>query len=161
MKKRLAILIVAVVALAAIGADAASGHGYRHGRNLSASEIKQHPSWIAAPGHICNRDFQGDVYVTYDEDLGWILIWKCVCTRHPNGITYICWWRIERVLPENVTNTRILREMREVMVRPRLYSNPVIKVLRGGYVFRRHAIDNSCHWHNPKPKTAIVARRIG
>lgn len=147
----LAILIALVVA------SFASAHGYRHGKNLTAAQIKTHPSWMMMPEHICNRDFQGDIAVTYDAELGWVIIWKCRCRPHPNGITYICWWQPVRVLPENVSNRIILREMHEVMA-GRRYTNPVWRPL--GVVFRRHARDNHCHWHNIDRKMVIWAARI-
>jgi hypothetical protein len=111
------------------------------------------------PGHTCNRDFVGDIYVTYDDDLGWVIIWKCRCVPHPNGVTYICWWQPVRILPENVTNRRILREIRDVQNGQR-YTRPVLRILAGGYVFRKHAPGDHCHWHNERGKPAIVSRKI-
>lgn len=149
------------VAGLAFSATSAEGHGYRHGKSLSAQEIKLRPSWLMAPGHTCNRDFVGDIAVTYDEQLGWVIIWKCTCKPHPNGVTFICWWKPIRVLPENVSNKnkRILREMREVM-KGHSYTRPRFRELPGGVVFRRHAIDDNCHWHNPRPATVIWASRL-
>jgi hypothetical protein len=153
------VAILSSLALLVAHADTASSHGYRHGKNLTAGQIKTHPSWLMAPGHICNRDFQGDIAVTYDDELGWVVIWKCTCILNPNGITYTCWWRPMRVLPENVSNRIILREIREVMA-GRSYGRIYWRNLPGGVVFRRHAIDNHCHWHNPKPRMVIWASKL-
>ena len=154
---RLLLSIILAMTLYLVDINTAEGHGYRHGKSLSAAQIKTHPSWLKIPEHICNREFQGDVAVTYDDELGWVVIWKCTCTLHPNGITYICWWRPMRVLPENTSNRIILREMHEVFA-GRRYSTPRFRPL--GVVFRRHSLLNTCHWHSIDRAMVVWATRL-
>lgn len=141
-----------------VAASTASGHGWRHGKSLSASEIKHHPTWLKMPEHICNRDFQGDIAVTYDDDLGWVIFWICACKPHPNGITYICWWRPIRVLPENISNRRILNVIHDMQNGHR-YTTPRFRQL--GYVFRVHARTDNCHWHDEDDGMVIWSRYLG
>lgn len=161
--RKLILTLLATLTLAAVAAQAAESHGWRHGKNLSRTEIRKHPSWLKAPGHGCYHEdwgsTRGDVVAIPDEELGWIIIWKCYCEPDPviEG-DWDCQWKIVRILPDNVSSYRVRREIREVAP-VRTHYKPVIRTLRGGVVFRKHARYAHCHWHNPKPFTVVYTRR--
>jgi hypothetical protein len=131
---------------------------------MSASQVRTHPSWLKAPGYGCYHEdwgtTRGDIVVIPDKELGWLIIYKCVCvTDDEIEGDWDCHWQIIRIIPDNVSNARILQILHNITAGHH-YGKPRLVILAGGYVFRKHAADDHCHWHNPKNQPAIRVRKL-